>query len=349
MLTAEQMLAQRNELIELTRKVADLGEMLITENPWDLFLICFGATHRAGHKLWDRTSITPTPQQEQCSELEHALRDVYVACDEAIGRLGSKVDANTTVIVFSLHGMGPNNSRLNVLPEMLDRVLAGHGSNTSKDWRPERKVLAQQIRRLMPEEWRERVKRRLPLRIQDQLTAFWRFGNRDWSGTRAFPLVGDLHGYVRVNLAGRESRGVVSPGQEYDDLCKELIAGLTTFVDADSGEAVVEDVVRTDNYFPDGRRREFLPDLVVRWSETPSARHRLIRSAQFGDIEWPAPGRNPDGRSGNHRHEGMVFIRHPGLQAGGSLGHACIHDLVPTVYRLLDVPVPAALPGKSLL
>jgi arylsulfatase A-like enzyme len=45
----------------------------------------------------------------------------------------------------------------------------------------------------------------------------------------------------------------------------------------------------------------------------------------------------------------MVFIRHPGLQAGGGLDHACIHDLVPTVYRLLDVPVPAALPGKSLV
>ncbi|MFN2186120.1 MAG: alkaline phosphatase family protein, partial [Anaerolineae bacterium] len=215
MLAAEDMLAQRDELLEITGKVADLGEMLITENPWDFFLICFGATHRAGHKLWDRTSITPTPEHEQGTELEHALRDVYVACDGAIGRLSSKVDADTTVIVFSLHGMGPNNSRLNLLPEMLDRVLAGRAPNTSKGRQPEREALVQQLRKLMPEEWRERVKRRLPLRIQDRLTAFWRFGNRDWRGTRAFPLVGDLHGYVRVNLAGRESQGVVAPGQEY--------------------------------------------------------------------------------------------------------------------------------------
>jgi hypothetical protein len=55
---------------------------------------------------------------------DDALRQVYVAADAALGRI---LDAAATpeVMVYSVHGMGANASRIDILDEMLARVLAG--------------------------------------------------------------------------------------------------------------------------------------------------------------------------------------------------------------------------------
>jgi predicted AlkP superfamily phosphohydrolase/phosphomutase len=55
---------------------------------------------------------------------------------------------------------------------------------------------------------------------------FWE--NVDWSHTRAYAMG---LGEVYVNLKGRESQGIVSPGAEYDALKKELKAKLVTMQD----------------------------------------------------------------------------------------------------------------------
>ena len=39
----------------------------------------------------------------------------------------------------------------------------------------------------------------------------WAAGGIDWARTKAFTLRADLQGYIRINLAGREGRGLVPP------------------------------------------------------------------------------------------------------------------------------------------
>src|SRR5438128_1117719 len=46
-------------------------------------------------------------------------------------------------------------------------------------------------------------------------------GVYDWSQTRAFSLVNEQHGSIRVNLIGREARGTV-PAEEYEDTCRQV-------------------------------------------------------------------------------------------------------------------------------
>jgi len=143
--------------------------------------------------------------------------------------------------------------------------------------------------------------------MQDRLTSRFFMGEVDWATAKVFPVIADLHGYLRINLRGRESPGVVEPGAEYDRLCETLAEGLMTFVDADTQQPVVSDVRRCDELFGDGTHLHELPDLIVRWAPSDAATHRAIASPRHGSIAWPDPGSNPDGRSGNHRPEGFLL------------------------------------------
>jgi predicted AlkP superfamily phosphohydrolase/phosphomutase len=332
----------RDEQIRATRMVGDLACAVMRREPCDLFIVAFGATHRCGHQLWDHTGLIEPPGPGDRPALDDALRQVYIACDAAVGRLVREA-GESTILAFSLHGMGPNTSRVELLPEMLRRVLSGDTASPI-----EKKGLLHRVRSLVPNRWRHAVKHRLPLAVQDRLTVFWRLGGTNWSRTRAFCQVADLHGYIRINLKGREAGGVVEPGAEFDELCAQITEGLLTFRDADTGEAVVREVVRSDRLFPSGPRRAELPDLLIGWASSPVAGQRALVSPRFGRIELPTPGRNPTGRSGNHRPHGFLIAVGDGFQRGSGIEGGHILDLAPTVYAMLDLPRPDTMPGRDL-
>lgn len=345
LLPARRLLEVRDQCVRTTQLVGELGVELMRSETWDLFMICFAATHRGGHQLWDRTSMSGEPSAEEEQALATALRDVYVACDTAIGRLMAQAGTDVTTLIFSLHGMGANVSRADVLREMLARILAGKRSSNEHVVRPR---LSDRLRVLLPIELRSWIKNRLPIALQDRLTLFWRSGSIDWRNTRAFAAFCDLDGYVRINLRGREARGIVEPGAEYGALCTEIAEGLCSFVDQDTGEPVVDGIARVDELYPAGRMRTHLPDLMVRWSPQPAAKHRRIVSSRYGSLPWPTPGHHPQGRSGNHWPDGFLLASGPCTSSGTTIERAHILDLAPTVYELLGLKVPTAMQGHSL-
>jgi len=343
LLPVRRALGIRDEQIRATGLVGELADALVQREPCDLFIMALSAPHRSGHQLWDESGLADVPSPEERTALADALRQVYIACDAAVGRLVAGAPASAA-LVFSLHGMGAEISRVDLLPEMLRRILSGASAVAPTS----RKRLLHRIRNLVPNPWRHAIKHRLPVVVQDRLTAFWRLGGTDWSRTRAFCQVADLQGYIRINLKGREAVGVVEPGAEYSGLCAQIREGLLTFEDADTGEPVVRDVARSDQVYPGGARLTELPDLLVRWTTTPAAEQRAILSPRFGRIELPTPGRNLTGRSGNHRPEGFLIGVGPGFKAGSTVDGGHILDLAPTVYAMLDLPKPAEMPGRDL-
>ena len=176
----------------------------------------------------------------------------------------------------------------------------------------------------------------------------WTTGGIDWTQTQAFTLRADLHGYIRINLLGREARGIVPP-EEYHSLCRRISEGLHSFRDATTGEPLVADVCLASDVVPSGSRNDRLPDLIVRWSETSAAPHKAIEAPLLGRIVRATPGRIPNGRSGNHRSSGFLIARGPGIPAGTRLATgADILDLPPTVLARLGARSQVPLAGKVL-
>jgi predicted AlkP superfamily phosphohydrolase/phosphomutase len=340
--TRREFRATRDEVIRIVKTVGELCLELIQKEEWDFFLTSFASIHRAGHRLWALHNIDEPLTSGEGAEFSDFLHQVYISCDHVIGALVRAAGPNTTVLVFSPQGMRDNISRNIILTEMLQRVL---NDRSSSGIVPIPGLLSR-LRDLIPLEWRHRVKSALPVGIRHRLTAFWRFRSTNWSKTRAFSMLADAQGWIRINLKGREARGIVQAGREYDELCEKIARGLKTYVDADTNEPLVRKLVRTSQVF-EGEKVEFLPDLMIQWNTRPACEHRMITSPRYGSIPWPTPGQNPEGRSGNHFTDGMLIAAGEGIKSG-TISGAHILDLAPTILTLLGQPVPPQMEGRPL-
>jgi predicted AlkP superfamily phosphohydrolase/phosphomutase len=337
-----------NELLQLAEQLrasiehsADLTLWLL-ERPWRLAIAAFSALHRGGHRLFDRSSVAGSTSDIQGERFDRSLRDLYVACDAAVGRLVAAAP-DATVVAFSAHGMMANTARVDLLDDMLARVVSGRSDGQAQRGRLRRVVEA------FPLEWRRAATARVPRAFRDRLITMWSAGGIAWERTPAFTLKADLQGYVRINLRGREQRGIVAPGAAFEELCARITEGLLSFRDVGTGEPFVAAVERIERLYPDGDRRDRLPDLVVRWSDAPAGFHVAIDSPQFGRVLRSTPGRIPNGRSGNHRGEGFIIASGPRIPEGVRLGSGIgVIDLAPTVVRMLGTHTAAPLAGRPI-
>ena len=122
----------------------------------------------------------------------------------------------------------------------------------------------------------------------------------DWANTRAFALPTDQHGWIRVNLIGREAGGTV-PAVNYDETCNELERALSG-LRSDRGEPLVNKVIRTARS-ADEAMEQLLPDLVVNWSDAIFTSPLRIAGSS---VEGEAIGKK---YVAQHSFEGFCILR----------------------------------------
>ncbi|MDN5750197.1 MAG: hypothetical protein L0H64_17080, partial [Pseudonocardia sp.] len=265
--TVTEMLGLRRRLLGAPGRVADAATLLLAEQPFDLAWLTFCAAHVAGHQFWDLSQLDVTDLDTAAERvLGSTLDDVYTAVDTALGRVLASLPADADVMVVSPVGMDVNTSRADMLPEMLRAVLdpaaASPPSNArSSIW---------WLRAALSPELRARVAAALPEKVALDLTSRLEMRGVDWSTTRAFAHPAENQGYIRLNMRGRERDGIVAP-EDAKDLMEEIAAGLLTFTDLD-GAPAVRSVERVADLFGTGDRAHQLPDLIVRWTDSPATR-----------------------------------------------------------------------------
>ena len=158
--------------------------------------------------------------------------------------------------------------------------------------------------------------------------------DHDWTGQRWFLAPNNtVYGGVRINLRGREPGGVVEPGADYDAACEQLAQDLLELVNVETGEPVVNGVSRTEDHY-ERSAVDALPDLFIDWNHERPV--ETIWSARTGLIH----GRYDLWRTGDHRLDGMLLARGPGIEAGPRPALRSI-DLGPTIAARLGVALDA--------
>lgn len=331
------------ELESATRQLTALAIDLIRRHEWDLTCIVFGAIHRAGHYLWDRSQVESPARTDESDAVGPGLRRIYQQVDRGVGEVLEHVTDRTLVIAFAVHGMGPNPGWSDLLPDMLAQIEE-HASGVGP-----RRGLLYGMKRRVPFHWVRPLLNRLPLSISHRLVSVWSRNMFDWSDTRYFPMPMDEAGYLRINLRGREARGIVATGDEYDTLCAELATLMLSLCDADSGRPIAGAVVRAYAEAPaDAPARELLPDLVVRFTGPTAAATRRVISALLPGFEYVVPPRLPSGRSGNHTDRAWFIARGPQVRVGEASGTYRVVDLLPTALQYIGVPVREGTDGSAM-
>src|SRR5262249_17993079 len=115
----------RSEAVRSAARKGAFVEWLLTRHDWDVFITVFGETHRGGRLFWPG----PVHPGHESNVPDGALLDCYQAVDRALGDImQAGLDGKTTLIVFSVHGMGPDTSQDHLTRAIMDRINAEFGA-----------------------------------------------------------------------------------------------------------------------------------------------------------------------------------------------------------------------------
>jgi len=167
------------------------------------------------------------------------------------------------------------------------------------------------------------------------------FKDVDWTRTKAYGLgLGGLY----INQKGRESRGIVEPGEETKRLKQELIGRLNGLRDEEKREIAVSRVYDRDE-LPGGPYKENSPDLIMGYN----IGYRVSWDSVTGKVGGEVFEDNVKAWSGDHCIDpvhvpGVLFSSRPLNTA-----KPAIIDIAPTVLDLFGLTAPAHMDGKPLI
>jgi predicted AlkP superfamily phosphohydrolase/phosphomutase len=318
----------RKSLLAGVRQRGELSRWLLTTTTWDLFIAVFQECHRAGHYFWKDDAV-PTAEVSPKGDV---MLEIHRAIDDEVGALLETVDLReTSVILFSLLGMGPNRAQMHLVPDIVERINAAFaapdGAPPAEPRRPKRSLMAL-LRDRLPAPLQERVAMAVPARVRDWVVGRAYAGALDWRSTPGFALPTGGEGYIRLNLAGREAEGFLeqgsAPHRRYVDFIRE---GFLSLRNAATGEPLVDAITDTAERFP-GPRSGNLPDFSVTWR--PGRPATVVHSDRLGTFR----GRLKTGRDGNHRGVAFAAVTGPAARSRQAQSMDSIVDLAQLVRDL---------------
>jgi predicted AlkP superfamily phosphohydrolase/phosphomutase len=234
---------------------------------------------------------------------EDRFGELYERMDRMLGDVRARVPKDATIIVLSDHGFAPFYWKVNL--------------NT---WLHQNGYLAL----IRPDETG-----RHPL-----------FGNVFWRRTRAYAA--GLNG-LYVNLRGREGKGVVPPGPQYDALLDELTAKLLAWKDPETGAQVITTVSKTKDVYH-GAEVPNAPDLIIGYNRG----YRSSDDSALGTIGADLITPNLAKWTGDHCIDHNLV---PGVLISNrhiALADPWLTDVPVSIIRLYGVEPPAAMKGRDV-
>lgn len=302
------------------------------QKPWDFFMTVFTEAHCVGHRCWHiHDASHPDHDPAIAAAVGDPVKDIYIALDRAVGRLVEAGKKDGRVLVFLSHGMGPGYSATRLLDRILVRLDEGRMVTRSQ---PLMKLLRAGWRS-MPDAIRRPLK---PLRNKVSNDNFQ--PNR--KGRRFFEIIAnDRTGGIRINLAGREAHGIVQPGEEYEALCRQLVADLSEVKNAESGEPLAEEIFQVRDHFS-GPNLDKLPDILMTWNRSHPI--NAATSEKIGIVDKTGLCLT---RSGDHRPLGCFFAVAPDWPHQRLNQPVKVQDFAPTIAELFSVSM-GKIQGKPI-
>lgn len=361
--SAEATAAMGEGLVRAVELRSAVAQWLFAERlpEWQLGYLVVSEFHSVSEACWHGVDPShPLHALPSAAPARAAVDGVYEAVDRMIGELAA-LFPDARLVLFNLHGMGANGSDamgMVLLPELLHR----HAFGSARLRVPARAEAAGVPIIPATSDWSTEVDRALPLALRrkgpvrrrvDALRSFagGRGGGgradaasidwmpaaryrRYWPRMRAFALPAYYDGQIRINLQGRENRGIVAP-RDYDLVCDEIETLVRECRDALTGQPVVAEVERAPR--PDRTRASSEADLLIVWKGAPLG----IVHPRLGTI-GPVPYRRTGGHTGG---AGFAHVIGEGVRSGCH-GVRSAFDVVPTVVDMLGGS-PGRLSGKS--
>lgn len=311
---------------------------LMERYPCDAFVVVLTLLDRVQHYFWrfmDKRHAGYT--EEGARRFGQVIFDCYKKMDEAIGKIVTSLGKDTTFIIMSDHGAGPHYSDFHV-----NRWLKDTGWLKMKAC-PRLVARRSNIQRVLTRLGLESISKKLPASINSlpifipKIKRIMDFQDIEWSKTQAYSA---LYG-ISVNLKGRETEGIVDPGDEYHKVVEELKARLYQLANPQTGERVVERVLERNEIYA-GPYSKHGPDLLFQVKGVS-----CVPSDSYNATSW-FESRVNHAISGTHRMNGIFVMKGEGVKKNTELQNLHIIDVAPTILYLLHIPIPKEMDGRVI-
>lgn len=316
---------------------------LLKTEPWDVFTAVFRETDNAHHCFWKYLEPEMVDADVPVdSPFARTIEKVYVHLDAALGEILEVLPDDAAVIVMSDHGFGFRQYGTSCLNGFLANTgfltqSAGGGGGVLK-------TAYRAVEGLLKRGAKEKLVRLFP-KLRDRVQSRLYFSRIDWPKTRAYS--DGVMPVVWINERGRDPEGIVEPGAEYDRVAAEVTQALMDARDVKTGRKVVEAVHHRDSIYS-GPFTDRAPDLLIEWKD---------REPVFGLVSGPggpaAMPEFPTGEftviTGEHRPDGIIVFKGPGVRRGETVEGLSLMDICPTVLYAMDAPIPADVDGRPAM
>jgi predicted AlkP superfamily phosphohydrolase/phosphomutase len=284
---------------------------------WDVLVHYFEFTDRVQHMMWRLFDPQhPMYDAKLAAKYGNSILLAYQDMDRIVGETMKRMPAGTRLMVVSDHGFQPFRYSMNYNTWLVKNgfmVLNGQDAKAKN--------------------------------LEDLFDQGDFFTNVDWSKTKAYALgLGNIY----VNLQGREAKGIVKPGAEYEKVRKDIIDGLEGFVDEKTGLKPVAHVFTREEAHHGVFDPALIPDLIP----SNSVGYRVGWQDTLGGIAKAIVEPNMDYWSADHCSvypplvNGILFSNQKLVVQPRQ---PYIADIFPTVVQGYGIQPPADLDGQSLL
>ena len=314
---SEETIDEATFLEDVAQTIVQFRKMMngfLDEKEVGLFVQIYEFPDRVAHCFWRFLDPQhPAYDAEKAKKWAPAFETTYRQMDDIVGDAMQKLGPDDVLIVLSDHGFSTWRRSMNY-----NTWLVQNGFMTLKG----------------------SDGKQADLEALFGQGEFW--PNVDWSKTKAYAMgLGDIY----VNLKGREGKGIVAPGAEYEAVRDEIRRKLVTLVDPKTGERAVSRVLTREEAYG-SFDADLIPDLFV----TNTIGTRIGWQGSLGVVTKEMFEDNAQVWSGDHCSldpllvPGILFSNRT-LPAGRT---PWIADVPATILHVLGIPPSEKLDGVPL-
>jgi predicted AlkP superfamily phosphohydrolase/phosphomutase len=310
-------------ILAMTQRRIALTTYLMKEKPWDFCYVAFVGPDRLQHTLW-----------EDISSLDRRATEYFRLLDHGLGLIMEHLGPDDTLFVVSDHGFQGVTHVFNINEYLCSKGLLTPGASLqlgrARRTARLKRTLSQVGLLSIARKTKGYLKHTGALKVRHTDVYHPLLTDIEWERTLACvpSLSGYPGSYADIFLDGGMDAGRIA----------ELAEDLKREVDPQSGKTLI-DAVYTSEVFGQGPFAPREPHLLLLPNEGITFRMNL-GSQWF----WSQTSRV----RGTHQKDGVLYAYGKDIRHGFKAPNSQIYDLVPTVLRAMDLPLPHTFDGRVL-